>query len=59
MKELSQIDLMNELGEEAVVVLKELIDEQVKPLVQYRMDMEKKIANKEINELYKLEAQAR
>ena len=51
------VEMMNELIGEGMAVLKELFDEEVKPLIDYRADMEKKIANQAIDELLDLESQ--
>ena len=58
MKEVTQLDIMNELTQLGMEVLMELLEEEVKPLIQYRADLEKNIANKEINEMLKLEQEA-
>lgn len=52
------VEMMNELIEEGMAVLKELFDEEVKPLIDYRADIEKKIANQAIKEMYMLEREA-
>ena len=49
------IEIMNELVKEGMVVIKELYEEEIKPLIDYRIDLEKKISKKAIEELYKLE----
>ena len=51
----SVIDIMKEIADETVPVLMEMVEENIKPLIEYRADLEKKIANKEISEMYKLE----
>lgn len=58
MKEVTQLDIMNELTQLGMEVLMEVLEEEVKPLVQYRKELEKKIGNKEINEMLKLEQEA-
>ena len=57
--EISQIDIMNELVEETIEPIKELLEETIKPLIQYRANVEKRIGNKEISEMYKLEGEAK
>uniref|UniRef100_A0A6M3J8Q0 Uncharacterized protein n=1 Tax=viral metagenome TaxID=1070528 RepID=A0A6M3J8Q0_9ZZZZ len=52
----NQIDIMQETLEDGTLdVLKELIEENVKPLIEYRLKMERQIANKEISEMYQME----
>lgn len=55
MNETNPLDLMNELVEETVDAIKELMDEEVKPLIKYRSELEKKIGKKAIDEMYKME----
>lgn len=50
-----QIEVMNELIDESIEALKELFDEEVKPIIEYRVKLEKSIADKEIENLYKME----
>jgi len=58
MIEESSLDIMKEiLGEGDIDALKELVEETIMPLIRYRVNLEKKIANKEINEMYELEEQ--
>ena len=59
MKEVTQLDIMNELTQLGMEVLMEVLEEEVKPLVEYRKELEKKIGNKEINEMLKLEQEAK
>ena len=54
---MNQLDLMKELIDEDMVVIKELFDEEIKPLIKQRAVMERKIGIKAINELYALEKQ--
>ena len=54
MKE-TNIDLMDELVADGVGILKELFNEEIKPLIQKRKEMEHKIANKEISEMHRME----
>jgi len=49
------ISIMEELTQEGVEVLEELFKENVKPLIERREKVEKKIGNKAIDELYDLE----
>jgi len=53
------IDLMEQLTKESIEVIKELMTEEVKPLIDYRTALEKKIGNKEIKGMYSLEEEAR
>ena len=55
MEQERHIELFNELTVEGMSVLKELFDEEVRPLIQYRAGLEKKIADKAIKDLYALE----
>ena len=55
MIEENPIDLMKELAEESVEALTELIQEEVTPLINYRAELEKKMGNKEIREMRKME----
>jgi len=49
------VELFNELVNDGMVVLKELFDEEVLPLIKYRAETEKKIANQAIKQMYELE----
>jgi len=49
------IELFNELIAEGMGVLEELFNEEVKPLIDYRAELEKKIANQAIKQMYELE----
>ena len=55
MKEENPFDLMKELADESVEALTELIQEEIAPLIQYRAELEKKIGNKEIRDMHKME----
>ena len=55
-KEESPLDIMQEiLGEGDIEALKELLDETIVPLIRFRAEQEKKIANKQINKMLELE----
>ena len=51
--------IMEEIKSDIVDVVKDLINEEVMPLLKERQRIEKAIGNKEINELLKLEQEAR
>ncbi len=52
----SQIDIMQEiLGEGDIEALKELLEESIRPLIEYRARVEKEMGNKEIAEMYRME----
>ncbi len=56
MKEESTLDIMQEiLGEGDIDALKELVNETILPLIKFRAEQEKKIFNKEINKMHRLE----
>lgn len=53
------IDIMQEILDEGDIdALKELLVENIKPLIEYRVKKEKEIAKQAIDELYKLEQEA-
>ena len=49
------IALLNELKEDVEVVVKELIKEEVEPLLKERQKIEKRIGEKEIADMLRLE----
>jgi len=58
MKEESIIEMMNELSGDVTEALEELLKDEIQPIVDYRLKMEQKVGNKEINEMYKLEEES-
>ncbi len=53
------IDIMQEILDEGDIdALKELLEENIKPLILYRVKKEKEIAKQAIDELYQLEQEA-
>lgn len=55
MPEESIIDLMNECIAEDMEAMKEVVEEDIKPLIDYRVKLEKKIFNKAYDEVKELE----
>jgi hypothetical protein len=55
MKEQSTIELMNEIVEETMPALKELMDDTIKPLIEYRAGVERRISDQAIKQMYKEE----
>ena len=51
----SLVDIMKEIADETIPVLTEVVEESIKPLIKYRADLEKKLGNQAIAEMYKLE----
>ncbi|KKN78452.1 hypothetical protein LCGC14_0349840 [marine sediment metagenome] len=50
------LNIMQEiLGEGDIEALKELVEETILPLIKFRAEREKKIANREIAEMHRLE----
>ncbi len=47
--------LTEEVIKEELSIINELLQEEVLPLIEYRKNLEKEIANKAIAEMYKLE----
>jgi len=52
------LEIVDEVISEEMEIMEELIQEEIMPLIKYREVMEKKIANKAISEMYKLEQEA-
>lgn len=53
------LEILNDLKSDAADVVKELIAEEVMPLLKERQRIEKIIGNKEIKELFELEAEVK
>lgn len=49
------LEIMQKLVDEDVEVMKTVVKEDIKPLIKYRVDLERKEFNKRYNELLKLE----
>jgi len=52
------LTIVDELVKEEIEIMEELIQEEIAPLIKYRQDLEKKIANKAIADMYKAEEEA-
>lgn len=55
MKEPNIIEIMKEMVDEDVALMKEIIEEEIVPLIKYQKELERKIADKAIDEMYKAE----
>ena len=54
----SFLTIVDELVKEEIEIMEELIQEEIAPLIKYRQELEKKIANKAIADMYKAEEEA-
>uniref|UniRef100_A0A6M3KDX7 Uncharacterized protein n=1 Tax=viral metagenome TaxID=1070528 RepID=A0A6M3KDX7_9ZZZZ len=54
----SLLTIIDEILEEELEILEEVMKEEVQPLVQYQKNLETKIANAAITEMYKAEQEA-
>lgn len=53
------LTIAQEVVDEDIEVMKELIKEEIQPLINYRQKREQEIANKAIADMYKAEEEAR
>ena len=53
------LTIAQEVVDEDIGVMKELINEEIQPLINYRQKREQEIANKAIANMYKAEEEAR
>lgn len=52
------LETMQEIIDEDLEIMREVISEDIIPLIKYRAELEKKIADREIKEMYELEEEA-